>query len=69
MGLFSRKPTIRVIYRNGNSEKIDPLRLTTLLEAREVAGFQRADGWVTVGIDRLRGMGGPPYLGDERRCG
>ena len=67
MGFFSRSPKIRVIYKSGAHDRIAPSLLPTLIDAREIVQFKRADGWVTVGIDPIRGMGGPPYLGDERR--
>lgn len=67
MGLFNRGQKIKVVYRNGTREKVSPSLLSSLIEANEIAQFQRSDGWVTIGIDRVRGMGGPPYLGDNRR--
>lgn len=67
MGLFDRGLKIKVVYRNGSRDKIAPSLLPALIDAKEVVQFQRADGWVTVGIDPIRGMGGPPYLGDNRR--
>lgn len=67
MALFTRSPKIKVVYRNGVRDKIGPSLLPALIDAREVVQFQRTDGWVTVGIDPIRGMGGPPYLGDDRR--
>lgn len=67
MGLFSRTPKIRIVYKNGSRDKIGPSLLPALIDANEVAQFERSDGWVTIGIDRIRGQGGPPYLGDNRR--
>lgn len=67
MGLFKRSPKIRIVYRNGNRDKVTPELLTSLIQTNEIAQFQRSDGWVTIGIDRVRGMGGPPYLGENRR--
>jgi len=64
---FSRTPKIRVIYRNGSRAKVLPEQLSVLLADEKISQFQRMDGWVTIGIDRIRGMGGPPYLGDNRR--
>lgn len=67
MGLFCRSLKIKVVYKNGLRDKIAPSLLPALIDAKEVAQFQRADGWITVGVDTIRGMGGPPYLGDNRR--
>ena len=67
MGIFSRSLKIKVVYHNGTSERIPPSLLPKLIDAKEIAQFQRSDGWVTIGIDTIRGMGGPPYLGDNRR--
>ena len=67
MGLFSSIPKIKVVYKNGSRDKIAPSLLPALIDAKEIAQFQRSDGWIIVGLDPIRGMGGPPYLGDERR--
>ena len=67
MGLFCRFPKIKVVYKNGSTDKISPSLLPTLIDAKEIVQFQRSDGWITVGIDPIRGMGGAPYQGVERR--
>ncbi|HEX9777835.1 MAG TPA: hypothetical protein VGA63_06770 [Geopsychrobacteraceae bacterium] len=67
MGLFSSSPKIKVVYKNGSRDKIVPGLLSALIDAREIVQFQRSDGWITVGLDPIRGMGGTPYRGDERR--
>ncbi len=62
------KPSVKisVIYKNGVKDRISPALLDALLDAEQVDRFQRADGWVKVGADPLRGLGGH-YAGAERR--
>lgn len=42
--------------------------LQEMILMRKVVCFQRGhDGWVKVGVDPIRGMGGRRYRGPERR--
>ncbi len=66
MGLFKRNK-INVVYKNGVKDRISPALLGTLLDSKQIDQFERVDGWARVGIDPLRGMGGSPFDGDERR--
>ncbi|MDT8420085.1 MAG: hypothetical protein RQ754_06605 [Desulfuromonadales bacterium] len=67
MDLFDGSRKIKVVYKNGAEDRIAPSLLTRLIDLQEVARFHRAEGWVTIGIDRIRGMGGLAYLGEDRR--
>ena len=46
---------IHVITRDGAYQHLIPLVLEALLEKNQVMKFRRSSGWVTVGIDPLRG--------------
>lgn len=67
MDLFGGSPKIKVVYKSGTEDRIAPSLLTRLIDLQEVARFHRSDGWVTIGIDPIRGMGGRAYLGENRR--
>lgn len=41
--------------------------LSELLARGKVEGFRRSSGWVEVGRDPIRQVGGDPYYGPERR--
>jgi hypothetical protein len=66
MGYVKPSAKISVVYKNGVKDRISPGLLDTLLDAQQVDRFQRSEGWVRVGADRLRGKGGD-YAGYERR--
>jgi hypothetical protein len=57
---------IKVIYQNDKHDMLKPMMLDTLLFANKVKKFLRSEGWVTVGVDRIRGTGGY-YEGPDRR--
>ncbi len=58
---------INVVYKNGAKDRIGPALLDAMIDAKQVEQFERDDGWAEVGIDPIRGMGGPPYAGRNRR--
>lgn len=57
---------IRVLYTNNTYDMVKDSRLDDLIASKKVVKFERANGWVTVGSDQVRGMGGT-YWGPERR--
>ncbi|MEW6109157.1 MAG: GSU3473 family protein [Nitrospirota bacterium] len=57
---------LRVIYKNGKHDMINPSFLDKLIISGQLRSFLRSEGWVAVGIGRLRGSGGD-YSGPERR--
>lgn len=57
---------ISVIYKNGKHGLIDSAVINELISKNRLKGFLRSDGWVTVGQDLIRGIGGR-YSGPERR--
>lgn len=59
---------ISVIYKNGKHGLIDSALINELIRKNQLKGFLRSDGWVTVGQDLIRGIGGR-YSGPERRKG
>jgi hypothetical protein len=67
MGTYRYRNKINVVYTNGVTEQINSSLLDTLIASKRVNRFERADGWVEVGIDVIRGMGGPGYVGGDRR--
>lgn len=58
---------IRVLYKDNKYDYVQDSRLEELIRSGVVKQFHRADGWVTVGEDPVRGMGGIAYSGPERR--
>lgn len=58
---------IRIIYRTGEEELVPPKFLDILLYLDQVQMFQRADGWVVVGVDPLRTWHPSPHYGENRR--
>ncbi len=66
MAITRRNSRINVVYRNGVKDSISPGLLNTLISSKQVTQFERSSGWVTVGKDAIRGMGGS-FSGVERR--
>jgi len=62
---------IRVLYKDNKYDYVPDSRLEELIESGRIKQFFRTDGWVTVGEDPIRGMGGRGdrigYSGPERR--
>ena len=69
MGVYKRKSKIRVVYKNGATDQIEPALLNVMIDAMQVDQFKRSDGWAEIGIDATRGVGGRLYNGIERRLG
>lgn len=59
--------TVPVVYPDGMMDVVDSLSLQVLIEEDTIIKFQRADGWVYVGIDPVRVQGHDNYQGPERR--
>jgi hypothetical protein len=57
---------IEVIYNNNKRGILKSYQLDKLIELGKIKKFRRSDGWVTVGVDPIRGNGGN-YDGPERR--
>lgn len=57
---------IKVIYQNEKFDMVKPSILDELLATGKLKNFFRSGGWVTIGIDPVRGRGGS-YKGPERR--
>ncbi|MEA3543711.1 MAG: hypothetical protein U9R69_00660 [Thermodesulfobacteriota bacterium] len=68
MGFFRQNAKINVVYKNGVKDRISPALLDTLIHSKQVDQFERSSGWVRVGIDVVRGMGGFGFSGVERRA-
>ncbi len=59
---------VRIVYHNNRYDMVKSTRLDELITANMVAKFQRASGWVTIGVDPIRASRrGAPYTGPERR--
>ena len=58
---------IPVMSHYDSVENVDARDLKRLIAAGEVLAFRRADRWVKVGTDPVRGSGGADYNGPERR--
>lgn len=60
---------IQVETTDGRVCRMAPRALNLFLGMNRVTRFKRSDGWVTVGIDPVRGMGNSRYYhGPERRA-
>jgi hypothetical protein len=62
-----RHMLIRVLYQNDKYDYVADFVLDELIATGKVKKFQRSDGWVTIGQDAIRGVGGNRYGGPERR--
>ena len=61
---------IQVVFTDGMLGKMVPTALNVCLRQNRIRSFKRVSGWVTVGIDSIRGVGsGDNYAGSERRRG
>jgi hypothetical protein len=59
---------IRVQYPDNRFDMVQGFLLDSLIQARRISKFQRSEGWVTIGVDPVRGMNADaPYKGPERR--
>ncbi len=57
---------IRVIFKDYTYDMATASVLDDLLAGSKIVAFERSSGWVRVGHDPIRGMGGE-YKGPERR--
>jgi len=57
---------LNVIYDNDKHDMVKTYLLDRFIESGRIRKFKRSDGWVTVGVDLIRGKGGS-YSGPERR--
>jgi hypothetical protein len=57
---------IKVQYYDDIQAEVKPYQLDKLIELGRIKKFFRSGRWVTVGIDKIRRLGGP-YNGEERR--
>jgi hypothetical protein len=57
---------IKVIYEDDKHDMLKDFLLERYIESGKIKKFKRADGWVTIGVDSVRGKGGT-YNGTERR--
>lgn len=57
---------IKVMYQNNESDMVKPFLLDDLVASGKIIKFFRSGGWVTIGVDAVRGTGGY-YKGPERR--
>ena len=58
---------IRVLYQDDRHDYVPAFRLDDLIAEGKIKKFYRSDGWVTIGKDPIRGMGGSRYGGPDRR--
>lgn len=57
---------LKVIYENDKHDMVKNFMLDRFIESGKIRKFKRSDGWVTVGVDMIRGKGGS-YNGPDRR--
>jgi hypothetical protein len=57
---------IKIMYHDESLDMVAPRHLAELIISQKIKRFLRTEGWVTVGIDPIRGQGGA-YYGPERR--
>ena len=59
---------IRVLYKDDRHDYVPASRLDDLIAEGRIKKFYRhSDGWVIIGKDRIRGVGGSRYNGPNRR--
>ncbi|WP_282755202.1 GSU3473 family protein [Desulfuromonas thiophila] len=60
---------IRVVYTDGRNDMVQPFVLDRLIEEGALLSFQRATGWVVMGVDPVRRpkYQQAPYAGVDRR--
>ena len=59
---------IRVLYKDDRHDYVPAFRLDVLIAEDTIKKFYRpSQGWVTIGKDPIRGMGGLRYKGPDRR--
>ncbi len=57
---------LKVIYDNDKHDMVKDYLLDGFIANGKIRKFKRSDGWVTIGVDLVRGKGGS-YSGPERR--
>ena len=57
---------VKVIYHNNEYDMVKPILLDELIASGKIKKFLRSEGWATIGIDPIRGIGGY-YNCPERR--
>jgi len=57
---------IKVMYQNNEYGVVKPFLLDDLIASGKIRKFLRSEGWVTVGMDRIR-LSDYRYPGPERR--
>jgi hypothetical protein len=57
---------IKVMYKDNVYGMVKPFLLDELIDSGKIAKFLRSEGWVTIGIGRIR-AGDYLYKGRERR--
>jgi hypothetical protein len=59
---------IKVMYKDGKYGMVKPFLLDRLIVSGKIIKFLRSEGWIVIGVDRIRGAGdGGCYQGPERR--
>jgi len=56
-----------IMYQNGNFDIVKSFLLEDLISSNKIKKFLRSEGWITVGVNTIRGQGGY-YEGPERRA-
>jgi hypothetical protein len=57
---------VKVIYKNNEYGMVRPFLLDELIGSGKIVKFLRSEGWVSIGIDRIR-VSDYLYKGTERR--
>ena len=57
---------IKVIYKDNSAGIVRASSLQQLISSAKIVAFRRSGGWVKIGRDPVRGLGGR-YQGPERR--
>ncbi len=58
---------IRIMYKDDKYDMVKPFSLDKLIMSGKIKKFLRSEGWVTVGVDPIRGHSGGSHEGQERR--
>lgn len=58
---------IKVQFSIDDVGTVDARDVGRRIDEREILAFERSSRWVRIGVDPIRGDGGEPYDGPERR--
>ncbi|OGW38382.1 MAG: hypothetical protein A2Y97_08070 [Nitrospirae bacterium RBG_13_39_12] len=58
---------VTVMYKDGRTGMVKHDQLDGLISSNKIKKFLRSDGWVSIGVHRIRKKGKRGYKGQEKR--